>query len=165
MKKLRKEFLKILEEKRDYKNLYLKTLADFKNYKMRQNEEMKKLKEFAGKDVFLNLLPVIDNFERAMGVEVNDNNVDSIKKGIEMIYKQFMSVLEKEGLKPFSSIGEKFDPYKHEAIEVVEDENREEGIVVDEIERGYYYKNELLRPAKVIISKKPSKEEEKQGGD
>ncbi len=165
MEKFRNELLKVLEEKKNYKNLYLKTLADFKNYKMRQKEEVKKLEEFASEGVIINLLPVIDNFERAMGVEMNDNNIDSIKKGIEMIYKQFMSILEKEGLKPFSCIGEKFDPYKHEAIEVVEDENREEGVVVDEIERGYYYKDKLLRHAKVIISKKPSKKEEKQGGD
>lgn len=161
---MRKEFIKVIEERDDYKKLYFKTLADFKNYKIRQQEEMKRIMDFAKEDIIFNLLSVIDNFERALSIEMNENNAESIKKGIEMIYKQFMYILEKEGLTPFSSLGDKFDPYKHEAIEVVEVENKEEGVVIDEIEKGYYFKGKLLRPAKVIISKKPSKEE-KEGGD
>ena len=158
---LRKEFLKIIEESKDYKELYLRTLADFKNYKKRQIEEMEKIKDLIKGDIILKIIPIIDNFERAMCFEMNDNNFESIKKGIEMIYKQFLNILEKEGVKQFSSIGKKFDPSKHEAIGIAYDDSKEEDTILDEVEKGYYYKDTLLRPAKVIVSKKMKKE----GGD
>jgi len=158
---LRKEFLKILEENKEYKEYCLKLLADFKNFKKRKEEEMESIKDFVKSETILKFLPVLDNFERAMLVEINDNNVNSIKKGIEMIYKQFLDILEKEGVKQFSSLGEKFDPSKHEAISAIYSEDKEEGIILDEVEKGYYYKGILLRPAKVIVSKKIKKE----GGD
>lgn len=158
---LRKEFLKMIEENKDYKELYLKTLADFKNYKKRQVEEMEKIKDLVKGDIMLKIIPVIDNFERAMYFEMNNNNFEGIKKGIEMIYKQFLNILEKEGVKQFSSIGEKFDPLRHEAVGIIYDDSKEENIILDEVEKGYYYKDILLRPAKVIVSKKIKKE----GGD
>lgn len=158
---LRKEFLKIIEEIKDYKELYLKTLADFKNYKKRQAGEIERIKDLTKGEVILKIIPVIDNFERAMCIEMNDNNFESIKKGVEMIYKQFLNILEKEGVKQFSSIGEKFDPSKHEAVGIAYDNSKEENTILDEVEKGYYYKDNLLRPAKVIVSKKMKKE----GGD
>lgn len=158
LNELRKEFLKIIEENKEYKELYLKTLADFKNYKKREAKEIERIKDLVKGDIILKILPIIDNFERAMCFEMNDNNFESIKKGIEMIYKQFLNILEKEEVKQFSSIGEKFDPSKHEAVGIAYDDSKEEDTILDEVEKGYYYKDSLLRPAKVIVSKKMKKE-------
>ncbi len=164
--RLKEEMEKIKKERDEYKNLYLRALADHDNYKKRIEAEWKKAVEYANERLVFELLPVLDNFERALDAMKEATDVDSIKKGVEMIYKSLLEVLKKEGLEPFDSRGEKFDPRLHEAISVKETSEVEPGVVVEEFQRGYKFKNKLLRPARVSVSKEPAraKEDPTKGG-
>ncbi len=164
--RLKEEMEKIKKERDEYKNLYLRALADHDNYKKRIEAEWKKAVEYANERLVFELLPVLDNFERALDAMKEATDVDSIKKGVEMIYKSLLEVLRKEGLEPFDSRGEKFDPRLHEAISVKETSEVEPGVVVEEFQRGYKFKNKLLRPARVSVSKEPAraKEDPTKGG-
>jgi len=164
--RLKEEMEKIKKERDEYRNLYLRALADHENYRKRIESEWKKAVDFANERLIYDLLPVLDNFERALKAMKNASDVDSIRKGVEMIYKSLLDTLKKEGLTPFDSKGEKFDPRLHEAISVVETEETEPGVVVEEFQRGYKFKDKLLRPAKVTVSKEPvrAKEDPTKGG-
>jgi len=166
-KKLREELERVKKERDDYKNLYLRTLADFDNYKKKMEAEWRKTVDYSNERLILELLPVLDNFKRALEASENTEDIESLRKGVEMIYKQLMSILEKEGLKSFKTEGLKFDPRIHEAVSSVETKDVLPGIVVEELESGYFFKEKLLRPAKVSVSKEPSgapSEESKKGG-
>ncbi len=129
--------------------IYEKQLEEAKNaYK----KEISSIEENTEKRIMLSLLDILDNFERSLKSDCNDENY---KKGIEMIYKQFYSVLRENGLERFSSVGEMFDPKKHEAIGYKESK-KEDNVVVDEFKPGYFFKGKLLRAAQVILSKKVS---------
>ena len=164
--RLREEMERVKKERDEYKDLYLRVLADHVNYKRRIESEWKRAVDYANERLVYELLPVLDNFERALEAMKGVQDVDSIKKGVEMIYKGFLEVLRREGLEPFDSVGERFDPRVHEAISVKETSDMEPGIVVEEFQRGYKFKDKLLRPAKVSVSKEPAraKEDPTKGG-
>lgn len=151
---LLKEKLKQKEEElRDYYDKYLRALAELENYRKRVNKEKEDFWQYANEQVIHNLLPILDNFERALDSARNSKDSEGLYQGVELIYRQLRETLEKEGLKAFSSRGEVFDPSKHEAIAVVESEDCPPDVVVEEVQRGYYLKERLLRPAKVRVSK------------
>jgi len=158
--RLKEEMEKIKKERDEYKNLYLRALADHENYKKRIEADWKKAVDYANERLIYEILPVLDNFERALEAMQNAKDVDSIKKGVEMIYKSLLEILKKEGLEPFESRGKKFDPRLHEAISVKETAEMEPGVVVEEFQKGYKFKNKLLRPARVSVSKEPARAEE-----
>jgi len=166
-KKMREELERVKKEKEEYRELYLRTLADFDNYKKKMESEWRKTVDYSTERLIYELLPVLDNFKRAIEASENTQDVESLKKGIEMIYKQLIDILEKEGLKSFETIGLKFDPRIHEAVATVETKDVLPGTVVEELETGYFFKEKLLRPAKVSVSQEPSgapREESKKGG-
>lgn len=158
--RLKEEMEKIKKERDEYKNLYLRALADHENYKKRIESDWKKAVDYANERLIYELLPVLDNFELALEAMKSAQDVDSIKKGVEMIYKSLLEILNKEGLETFESRGKKFDPRLHEAISVKETTETEPGVVVEEFQKGYKFKNKLLRPAKVSVSKEPARAEE-----
>ncbi len=164
--RLKEEMEKIKKERDEYRNLYLRALADHENYKKRIEAEWKKAVDYANERLVYELLPVLDNFERALEAMKKASDVESIKKGVEMIYKSLLEILKREGLQPFDSKGEKFDPRLHEAISVKETTETEPGVVVEEFQRGYKFREKLLRPARVTVSKEPAraKEDPTKGG-
>jgi len=162
--RLKEEMRKVEKEKENYKELYLRTRADFDNYKKKIESDWKKLTEFATERLVFELLPVLDNFKRALNAMEGSKDREAIMKGVKMIYEQLLSVLEKEGLKPFSSVGEKFDPRLHEAVHIVDSKNHPPGTIVEEFEGGYFFKEKVLRPAKVSVAKEPQGEESRKGG-
>ncbi|MBE0517030.1 MAG: nucleotide exchange factor GrpE, partial [Methanophagales archaeon] len=157
---------KELEEKTRLADEYLSRLkylqADFENYKKMAARERKLYEMCATEELITNLLPIIDNLETALASASQGGEIASFVKGIELIYKDLMAVLEKEGLKPIKAVGEKFDPYKHEVALTAIDEDRPEDTVLDELEKGYMLGSKVIRTAKVEVSKEKEKEKEKE---
>ncbi|BBI34756.1 nucleotide exchange factor GrpE [Cohnella abietis] len=136
----------------DNHSRYLRAQADFDNFRRRTVKEKEELTQYASLKVIGQLLPVLDNFQRALSAGTEVAEGESFAKGVDMIYRQLSQVLEAEGLKPMESIGQPFDPEHHQAIMQVESEEYEEGIVVEVIQQGYWLKDKVIRPAMVKVS-------------
>ena len=131
----------------------LQTLqADYDNYRKRTQKEKEDLAKYASEKIIIDLLPVLDNLARGLNATNKTQDFEGLSKGMEMILRQLTGVLEKEGLAPIEAVGNEFDPLKHEAIMHVEVENSESNIVVDEVQKGYYLKEKVLRPSMVRVS-------------
>jgi len=163
-KAMGKEDLATLEKKLKAKEAeaadYLHTLkrlkADFENFKKRMVKEQTQFLEMASQNIIMHLLPILDNLERALEASRENKNPDNLLKGVEMIHSQLKTILDREGLKTIDPLGEKFDPLRHEALMQVESDEHEEDTVVEVFLKGYVLKGNLLRPATVKVSKKPS---------
>lgn len=143
---------KLARERDEYYELLLRRSAEFDNYRRRVERERRELMEFAGMEAARELLPVLDDFERALQAESADLEY---AKGVELIHQRMLEALKKIGLEPMSVKGEKFDPRQHEAVETVPSEEFEDQTVVEERRRGYSYRGRLLRPAMVKVAVKP----------
>lgn len=147
-----KERLTKCEEKADSHFDRLQRLqADFANYKKRTAKEAVESIEYANESLIMSILEVVDNLERALDSIQQDNDVDHVKKGIEMILRQSYDVLGKEEVSPIESVGEIFDPYLHETIARVKCDS-ESGIIVEELQRGYRFKSKVIRPCMVKVA-------------
>ncbi|WP_276356297.1 nucleotide exchange factor GrpE [Cohnella caldifontis] len=133
-------------------NRFLRAQADFDNYRRRTQKEKEELAQYASLKLVGQLLPVLDNFERAMSTSGESQGSDSFVKGIDMIFRQLSQVLEAEGLRKMEPVGSPFDPELHQAIMQVESEEYEEGIVAEVVQNGYWLKDKVLRPAMVKVS-------------
>ena len=134
--------------------------AEFENYKKRVLKETSDLIKFGNESLLKAVLPVLDNLERAidLGKKMNENG--PLLQGVEIILRQFSTILERFGVKPLVAIGESFDPEKHEAVSQAESD-QEPDRVISELEKGYLFHERLLRPAKVLVSKgRPEKKKE-----
>lgn len=128
--------------------------AEFENARRRAAKEQQDFRDFATVDAIKPLLPVIDNFERALQAKSDSGE---FRTGIELIYKQLRDVLTKLGVQPIAAKGQQFDPHVHEAIEMVETSDAADHEVLEEWQRGYKFKDRLLRPAMVKVAKNPGK--------
>jgi molecular chaperone GrpE len=153
---LKSRLEQIEKEKQDLYDRVLRTTADFDNFRKRVSREKDELIRYGNEKLARELLPVIDNFERALGQAENSADNKALREGIEMILKQFIAVLEKFGMKYFTSVGQPFDPNKHEAMVHQESSEHEENAVISEFQKGYYLHDKLLRPALVAVAKKPA---------
>jgi len=162
------EMKKLAQEKDNLSKEYLEYLkrlqADFENYKKQQEKKKKEFIEFANEKLLNNLLPVVDNLEKALDSIKNENNLETIKQGINNILKDFHNILMREGVHPIKALDQKFDPYKHEAVMSFETDKYPEDTVTEELRKGYYIKSKVLRPAmvKVAILTKQKKNTEKE---
>ena len=149
IKKLKKE----VEENKDK---FLRIAAEFNNYKKRSERDFINLIENANRDLFLELLPIIDDFERSLdsknSAKQNDN-YQSLKVGVDLIYQKLISVLKKRGLEPIESIDTPFDPEFHEALMQIENKEKDSKIVLEEALKGYKLKDKVIRHAKVVVNK------------
>jgi molecular chaperone GrpE len=137
-----------------YKDKYIRLIAEFENFKKRTIKEKVEFSKRAGEDIYLTLLPVLDDFERAMKSINSASDVDSLKEGVNLIYSKFKSTLEAQGLKEINSIGTPFNTDLHEAITNVDTPDEEmKGKVVDELEKGYFLNDKIIRYAKVVVGK------------
>ena len=143
---------------------YVRAMADFDNYRKRVAKEYLEKEAEANRNLIAKLLPVLDNLDRAIEVSrngaENDEALKSFHQGIQLIDQQIHNVLENEGLKPFSSKGEEFDPARHDAVLSVETAEHEPNKVLDEVEKGFVYRGKVLRHARVTVSKRPGEEPE-----
>jgi molecular chaperone GrpE len=131
-----------------YKEKWLRLNAEFENYKKRTLREKSELIKTAGQEVIISLLPVLDDFERALK---NAGPDDKTQEGIRLIYQKLKNMLEQKGLKPMEATGEDFDTDLHEAITSVKAEEEMKGKVVEEMEKGYFLNGKVIRHAKVIV--------------
>ncbi|MDD5140421.1 MAG: nucleotide exchange factor GrpE [Verrucomicrobiales bacterium] len=140
----------------------LRVTADFENYKKRAARERTEAAQFANASLLQKLLPILDNFEMAQAAaqtaQVPQTGIASLQAGIAMIQQQIKGVLAESGLEEVDATGKAFDPTFHEAVSQQETESVPEGNVVQQIRRGYKLRERLLRPAAVIVAKKPAPE-------
>jgi molecular chaperone GrpE len=149
--------LKDLEEKTEkYLNSLLRTQADFDNYKKANHRENERYRARIKEVMLKKLIKHYEDLLRAFNVLDLIEKGESVKKGFKMIIENFEKFLEEEGVKPMLSEGEKFDPYKHEALMVEENEKFPENTIIEELNKGYYLNNMILKPAGVKISKTKS---------
>lgn len=132
--------------------------AEFENYKKRAEKERQEFSNYAKADLIAKLLPLLDTFEIALK---STKDHEKFAKGMEMVFAQFFSALEAEGLRPIEAQGKKFDPYYHEVL-LKQKSDKEDGIVLEELQKGYMFKDRVLRYSKVKVSEKES--EERGGG-
>jgi molecular chaperone GrpE len=146
------EVEKLQGELEDQQQKALRAQADFDNFRRRTRQEKEEFAKYASKQLIEQLLPVYDNFDRALQTSKDTQDFEALFKGVDMIYRQFSQILEQEGLKPLEVVGEPFNPEIHQAIMQVETDEYEEGIVVEEVQRGYILKDKVIRPAMVKVS-------------
>ena len=157
-KDLNKKLEEVEKEKNEFSDRLLRNMAEFDNYRKRVAREKEDLIKYGNEKFAFDILSVMDNFERSLEQAKTSQEVEPVIEGIEMIRKQFVSALEKFDVKPFESVGEPFDPERHEAMAQQEHDEYEENTVIEEYQKGYFLKEKLLRPARVIVSKSTEKE-------
>jgi molecular chaperone GrpE len=147
---------RLLAEKNELYDRLLRRQADFENFRRRVERERADIFEYAGMETVGALLPILDDFERAIkAAEATEGPEREYIKGIEIIYQRFVETLRKLGLEPIEAVGQPFDPNLHHAVETVDSEEYEDHTILDEWQRGYNYKGRLLRPAMVRVAVKP----------
>ena len=130
--------------------LYLRTLADFDNYRLRVERERASSAHAGKRDLVLPLLEVLDDFDRAL--EHLGDVPEWVSSGFDAIYRRLNSILQAQGIVPYESLGNRFDPVQHEAVGLAENQDVEPGTVVAELNRGYCWGDEVLRPARVRVA-------------
>ncbi|MEW9104001.1 nucleotide exchange factor GrpE [Paenibacillus sp.] len=146
------ELAKAKAEAEEYQQRYLRAQADFDNFRRRTLKEKEDFAKYASAKLVTELLPVLDNFERALATEQASSEAESFIKGVDMIFRQLGQVLEQEGVKPMEAVGQSFNPEFHQAVMTVDTDEYEEGVVVEELQKGYMLKDKVLRPAMVKVS-------------
>jgi molecular chaperone GrpE len=140
---------RLLREKAEIQDLLQRRQAEFENYRRRVERERGELLEFAAMDTVKSLLPVLDDFERALKVESADKE---LVKGMELIYQRLYDGLKKLGLEPVAGDSALFNPHIHHAVEMVDTKDQPDQTILEEYQRGYYFKGRLLRPAMVKVA-------------
>jgi len=127
-------------------------MAEFENFRKRTEKEKSSMYEMGARDIIERILPVIDNFERGLAVIPEDKKEDPIAEGMEKIYKQIHKVFEEAGVKPIEAAGKEFDPNFHNAVMHIEDENLGENIIAAELQKGYMYRDSVVRHSMVQVA-------------
>lgn len=140
---------RLLEEKNDLIDRLLRRQAEFDNFRRRAERERADLLEYANADAVRAILPILDDFERALKVECSGKEY---ARGMELIYQRLLDALKKLGLEPISAKGLKFDPNLHHAVDMVETDTVDDHVVLDEYQQGYNFRGRPLRPAMVKVA-------------
>lgn len=141
----------------EYYDKWLRLQAESENMKKRQEKEREEFLKFANEGLIIQLLPIIDNFDRAMTSVIYTKESDAVLEGIKLVQKELHSLFSDYGVDQIKSVGEKFDPHYHEAIAVIETDEYPEDTVAEEIQKGYTLRGRLIRPSIVKVSKKAKK--------
>ncbi len=155
-----KEKSKLFKKKKDPKDekieelsdKLLRQMAEFDNFRKRTEKEKSAMYEIGAKDIIEKLLPVVDNFERGFMTVAEEDKADAFVTGMEMVYKQLMTMLETVGVKPIEAVGQEFNPDLHNAVMHVEDETVGDNIIVEEFQKGYTYRDSVVRYSMVKVA-------------
>jgi molecular chaperone GrpE len=143
-----------LQRQRDeYYDLLLRKSAEFENYRKRVDRERQMLADAAAANMIEELLPLLDDFERALRADAGTEGGDAYRKGVELIHRRLDDLLRKRGVRPIDALGEDFDPHYHQAVTHEPAEGRREGEIIEEFRRGYMLGDRLLRPSMVKVAK------------
>ncbi|MGO1922531.1 MAG: nucleotide exchange factor GrpE [Jeotgalicoccus sp.] len=145
------ELLAMKEQVEESENKYLKLYAEFENFKRRNRQEAELNSKYKDQKFAENLLPVIDNLERALAIEGTDESFIALNKGVEMVYNNLVEILEKHEIKAIDAQGQPFDPNFHQAV-MTEASDAESDIVIEEFQKGYILKDRVIRPTMVKVS-------------
>lgn len=148
-----------------YQEEYLRAVADFENYRKRIERDSEQSRRLALERLIMDLLPVLDNFDRAVLAVGGQKETDSVRTGMALIHRQFREALCKHGLEEYSCVGTEFDPRRAEAISFVHTDEHKPGTVVAEACKGYSCGERVLRPAKVVVAKEPSRSQNAEVAD
>ena len=140
-------------ERDDYYNRLLRTTAEFDNYRKRVERDRQAMAESAAADLVRDLLPLVDDLERALKADAGPEGADSYRRGVELIHRQLLETLRKRGVRPIEALGADFDPHYHEAVAYEPAQGRREGEVIEEFGRGYMLGDRLIRPSMVKVAK------------
>jgi molecular chaperone GrpE len=147
------EVEKVKAQIQELQDKYLRQVAEFENYKRRNAKERMELIQTAGKDVITDLLDVLDDSERAQKQMEKSEDLVQIKEGVKLVFNKLRNSLATKGLKPMDATGKEFNPDLHEAITEIEAGPDMKGKVVDEVQKGYYLNDKIIRYAKVVVGK------------
>jgi molecular chaperone GrpE len=147
------EIAELRHEQEELRGQLLRKAADFDNYRKRVDRERREMTELAAQDLLLELLPVLDDFERALGADVVPG-AEAYRDGVELIYKQLQDLLRKRGVTTIEAVGTDFDPHVHQAVVQEPSTTHRDGEVIAELRRGYRLGDRLLRAAMVKVAKR-----------
>jgi molecular chaperone GrpE len=133
-------------------NRYLRLQADFDNFRRRSRLEIEAKEKYRAQKLITELLPAIDNFERAMKMEVENEQTKPLLQGMDMVYRSLLEALKNEGVEAIDAVNKEFDPHLHQAVMQVEDENFGSNIIVEEFQKGYILKDRVIRPSMVKVN-------------
>ncbi|MGG5254996.1 nucleotide exchange factor GrpE [Neobacillus sp. SM06] len=133
-------------------NRYLRLQADFDNFRRRTRLEAEASEKYKAQKLITELLPAVDNFERALKTEVDHEQAKALLQGMEMVYRGLLDALTKEGLQAIEAVGKDFDPHLHQAVMQGEDENFASNTVIEEFQKGYMLKDKVIRPSMVKVN-------------
>ena len=145
---------RLAQENGELKDRLLRLQAEFENFRKRTERERLEFFEYAGEQIVRSLLPILDDFERAMKASDVSGEGTEFVKGIQLIYARLLDTLQKQGLETIETTGAQFDPHEHEAIMRLETSEHEDNTIVQEFQRGYKFKGRLLRPSMVQVAVK-----------
>lgn len=145
------ELLSLKEQVEESENKYLKLYAEFENFKRRNRQEAELNSKYKDQKFAENLLPVLDNLERALAIDGTDESFIALNKGVEMVYKNLVETLEKHDVKAIDALNQPFDPNFHQAV-MTEASDSESDIVIEEFQKGYILKDRVIRPTMVKVS-------------
>lgn len=134
---------------------FIRTLADFNNYRRRAREEMDSARRFGAEDIIIRLLPILDNFERAIKTSEEIEDFDALHGGVVLILRQLNDVLEREGVKPIEAQGKEFDPNIHEAVMREDTDEYPDNTIIEEFQKGYTLGDKVIRASMVKVAKHP----------
>lgn len=146
------EIQQLKDELKEQEEKYLRLYAEFENYKRRIQKENQTLKTYQAQGVLTDILPTIDNIERALQIEGDDESFKSLQKGVQMVYESLLRALEENGLEKIEALGQQFDPNFHQAVMQDSDDSYESGEVTQELQTGYKLKGRVLRPSMVKVN-------------
>ena len=148
------EMEKLQEEAAEWKDKYLRLVAEFDNFRKRNARERLELTQTAGKDIMASLLDVVDDCERAQKQIETSDDVTAVREGVLLVFNKLRNTLQSKGLKQMNSVGQEFNPDLHEAITEIPAPSKEaKGKVIDEVQKGYYLNDKIIRFAKVVVGK------------
>ncbi|RWZ60025.1 nucleotide exchange factor GrpE [Halobacillus fulvus] len=146
------EVEQLRQEKEEVNNRLLRLQADYDNFRRRTQKEKEADRKYRSQSLVEELIPVLDNFNRALQVDVGSESVEKFIEGMNMVHQQFQAALDKEGVEEIPAEGQEFDPNLHQAVMQVEDENYDSNVVVEELQKGYRLKDRVIRPSMVKVN-------------
>ena len=150
---LKEKITELEDQLNEKENRYLRLYADFDNFRRRTKKDQDASEKYKSQNLITNLLPAIDNFERAMQIEVDNEQAKSLLEGVEMVYRAIIEALKQEGAEQIEAVGKEFDPNLHQAVMQTEDDQYGSNIVVEEYQKGYMLKDRVIRPSMVRVNK------------
>jgi molecular chaperone GrpE len=150
---LNEELNEVLKKSEENYDLYLRSQAEIENLKKRSAKEKEEWIRYSTESLIKELLPVVDNLEKAISHSRDENSLTALREGVELTLKGLMDTLVKSGVEQVAAEGEHFDPNYHHAVSELEDANVEPGVVIQELQKGYRLRDRLIRPALVVVSK------------